>query len=339
MRILVATDAWRPQVNGVVHTLERLAESVEAEGSSIVFLTPDGFATAALPTYAEIRLAFATQAMVAKRIEAAKPDHVHIATEGPIGWATRRYCRKRRLPFTTSFHTKLPEYVEARIGLPSWISYMALRNFHEPAGAVMAPTEAIIGELKGRGFKRLALWSRGVDHARFFPRRTSFAFKRPMFLSVGRVAVEKNLEAFLRLDLPGSKIVVGDGPARAQLAAAYPDAQFLGAKFGDELADLYAAADVFVFPSKTDTFGNVMIEAMASGAPVAAFPDAAPADVIGRSGAGALDEDLRAACLAALAIPREKALARAKTFTWARSAKQFLENVRFARRERLPAAG
>ena len=337
MRILVATDAWRPQVNGVVHTLEQLSESVESEGSSIKLLTPDGFATAALPTYSEIRLAFATEALVGKRIEAAKPDHVHIATEGPIGWATRRYCRRRRLQFTTSFHTKLPEYIEARTGLPSWIAYEALRSFHDPAGAVMVPTETIIGELKGRGFKRLALWSRGVDHARFFPRKTYFAFKRPMFLVVGRVAVEKNLDAFLKLDLPGSKVVVGDGPSRANLATAYPEAHFLGAKFGVELAELYAAADVFVFPSKTDTFGNVMIEALASGTPVAAFPVAAPNDVIGQSGAGVLDEDLLAACIAALRVPRERARARALSFTWARSAKQFLENVRAVRAGRIPA--
>jgi len=335
MRILVATDAWRPQVNGVVHTLERLAESVEAEGSSIVFLPPDGFATAAMPTYSEIRLALVNEDLVGKRIEDAKPDHVHIATEGPIGWATRRYCRRRSMPFTTSFHTKLPEYIQARIGLPSWISYQALRVFHDPSGAVMVPTQAVIGELKGYGFKRLSLWSRGVDHARFFPRLNSFAFKRPMFLSVGRIAVEKNLEAFLKLDLPGSKVVVGDGPARAQLTASYPDAHFLGAKFGEELADLYAAADVFVFPSKTDTFGNVMIEALASGAPVAAFPVAAPIDVIAQSGAGALDDDLRAACIAALAIPRERARSHALSFTWARSAKQFLENVHAARAGRI----
>ena len=339
MRILIATDAWRPQVNGVVHTLERLAASVAEEGAEIVFLTPDGFASAPLPTYAEIRLAFAPQATVDRRIDAFKPDHVHIATEGPIGWAARRHCRRRALPFTTSFHTKLPEYIEARVGLPSWIAYLALRNFHSPARAVMAPTPSIIGELTGRGFKRLRLWSRGVDHQRFHPRHgAALPFSRPIFLAVGRIAVEKNLEAFLKLDLPGSKVVVGDGPSRAWLAAAYPNAHFLGAKFGAELAALYASADVFVFPSKTDTFGNVMIEALASGAPVAAFPVAAPSDVIGDSGAGALDQDLRAGCLAALRIPREQARQRSLSFTWRKSAQQFLENVRFARAGFGPAA-
>ena len=332
MRILIATDAWRPQVNGVVHTLERLAASVADEGDEIVFLTPDGFASAPLPTYQEIRLAFTTQREIGRRIEALKPDHVHIATEGPVGWATRRYCRKRNLPFTTSFHTKLPEYVEARTGLPAWISYLALRNFHAPARATMAPTRSIIGELTGRGFKRLALWSRGVDHGRFHPSHAApQPYKRPIFLAVGRVAVEKNLEAFLKLDLPGSKLVVGDGPALASLAAAYPDAHFLGAKFGAELAAIYASADAFVFPSLTDTFGNVMIEALASGSPVAAFPVAAPSDVIGESGAGALNADLRAACLQALTIPRERARAHSLSFTWKQSARQFLATIRLAR--------
>ncbi len=332
MRILIATDAWRPQVNGVVHTLERLAASVVDEGDEIVFLTPDGFASAPLPTYQEIRLAFTNQREIGRRIEALKPDHVHIATEGPVGWATRRYCRRHNWPFTTSFHTKLPEYLEARTGLPAWIAYLALRNFHAPARATMAPTGSIIRELAGRGFTRLALWSRGVDHERFHPSHAmALPFKRPIFLAVGRVAVEKNLEAFLKLDLPGSKLVVGDGPALASLAAAYPDAHFLGAKFGAELAAIYASADAFVFPSLTDTFGNVMIEALASGAPVAAFPVAAPSDVIGESGAGALNADLREACLQALTVPRERARAHSLSFTWKQSARQFLATIRSAR--------
>ena len=332
MRILIATDAWRPQVNGVVHTLERLAEAAALQGGEIVFLTPEGFASAPLPTYGEIRLAWARPCEVARRIAAAAPDHVHIATEGPVGWAVRRHCLRRALPFTTSFHTKLPEYVEARIGLPAWFTYLALRRFHAPALCVMAPTAGVISELRGRGFSRLRLWSRGVDSARFHPgRRGAPGVPGPVFLSVGRVAVEKNLGAFLKLDLPGSKVVVGDGPARAGLERAYPLARFLGAKSGDGLAAIYASADVFVFPSRTDTFGNVMIEALASGTPVAAFPVAAPLDVIGASGAGALNDDLRAACLAALDIPRGRARAHALGFTWAAAARQFLGNVREAR--------
>jgi len=328
MRILIATDAWRPQVNGVVHTLERMSAAARAQGVDIAFLTPEGFATIGLPTYPEIRLALAAWGTVAKRIERARADHIHIATEGPIGLAARRYCQRTRRPFTTSYHTRFPEYIAARTRIPQSWSYAALRRFHAPAAAVMAPTLSIRDDLTRRGFARVTVWSRGVDHTLFRPRAiNAFDLPRPIFLNVGRVAIEKNLEAFLGLNLPGSKVIVGDGPARASLAAKYPDAHFLGIRAGAALAECYASADVFVFPSRTDTFGIVMIEALASGLPVAAFPVPGPLDVIGDSGAGALDDDLTAACLAALNISHDQARGHSLRFTWEESARQFIGNI------------
>jgi glycosyltransferase involved in cell wall biosynthesis len=281
-----------------------------------------------LPTYPGIRLAFASAGAVGRRIDSAAATHVHIATEGPIGWAARGHCLKRGLSFTTSYHTRFPEYVRARLPVPLDWSYHYLRRFHAPAERILAPTPSMKTELERRGFCRVGLWTRGVDHELFRPRDSStLDLPRPIFLNVGRVAVEKNLQAFLSLDLPGSKVVVGDGPARASLQRKFPDAHFLGEKFGDELAEIFASADVFVFPSRTDTFGVVLIEALASGLPVAAYPVTGPLDVIDGSGAGALDGDLRRACLAALKIPRERAQARSLSFTWRESARQFVEHV------------
>lgn len=336
MRILVVTDAWRPQVNGVVHSLEAMARAAGELGAEVVFLTPDGFRTVGLPTYREIRLALAPPWAVARRMDDARAEHIHIATEGPLGLAARHICLARRTAFTTSYHTRFPEYLHARIGLPLNWSYAALRAFHNAAAGVMAATPRLADELFARGFQRPMIWSRGVDHELFRPRPSVLELPRPVFLYAGRLAVEKNLDAFLSLDLPGSKVVVGDGPARGALEAAYPDARFLGLKTGQALADLYASADVFVFPSLTDTFGIVLLEAMASGVPVAAFPVAGPLDVV-EPRAGVLSGDLRAACLAALAIPREAARAHALRFTWADSARQFLDNVRTARERRRSA--
>ena len=338
MRILVATDAWKPQVNGVVHTLQRMTAAASEFGATFEFLTPDGFTTAPLPTYPDIRVALATPWQVAARIDASGADHIHIATEGPIGWATRHVCRERKRLFTTSYHTRFPEYISARAHVPESWTYAALRHFHAPAAAVMAPTPSLRDALAGRGFQRVKVWTRGVDHGLFQP-RDGDAFPdlpRPIFLSVGRVAVEKNLEALLDLDLPGSVVVVGDGPARSGLQRKYPKAHFLGARFGEDLARCYASADVFVFPSRTDTFGIVLIEAMASGLPAAAFPVTGPLDVIGQSGAGALSNNLREACLAALEIPRERARAHALTFSWRESARQFLGHIADARGEGRP---
>jgi glycosyltransferase involved in cell wall biosynthesis len=331
MRIVVATDAWG-QTNGVVFAYQRIAEPLREFGATLGFVTPEGFRSAPLPTYPDIRMAFATSREVGRRIERQDATHVHIATEGPIGWAARRYCLRRGLRFTTSYHTRFPEYVAARLPVPLAWSYAYLRRFHAPAERILAPTPSMKQELERRGFANVALWTRGVDHGLFRPRETStLDLPRPIFLNVGRVAVEKNLSAFLSLDLPGSKVIVGDGPARRALQAAYPQTHFLGEKFGAELAQIFASADVFVFPSRTDTFGVVLIEALASGLPVAAYPVTGPLDVIADSGAGALDSDLRRACLAALDIPRERARARSLEFTWRESALQFVEHVAGAR--------
>ncbi len=335
MRILIATDAWRPQVNGVVSTLERMTLAAGEYGAEFDFLTPQDMWTAPLPTYPDIRLAITSLDKVSAQIEEADPDHIHIATEGPIGWLARRYCLKRRRIFTTSYHTRFPEYIKARVGVPEPWTYAGLRYFHAPSAAVMAPTPYIVADLARRGFTRVRLWTRGVDHTLFRPRsHPVLDLPRPIFLCVGRVAVEKNLEALLELDLPGSTVIVGDGPERGSLGRRYPRAHFLGAMQGEALAQVYASADVFVFPSRTDTFGIVMIEALASGLPVAAFPVAGPIDVVG-SGAGVLSEDLRAACLEALTIPRESAREYSLRYTWKESARQFLENIELSRPKRM----
>jgi glycosyltransferase involved in cell wall biosynthesis len=327
MRILVATDAWHPQVNGVVRTLTNMAEAAAAFGVEISFLTPQSFRTFAMPSYPDLRVALPYQAKIARLIAEARPDSIHIATEGPIGLLVRRYCRRHQLPFTTSFHTRFPEYISARLPIPeAWI-WTALRAFHGPSQAVMAATPALASELRARGFRNVVLWPRGVDAGQFHPRTVNLGLPRPVFLCVGRVAVEKNLEAFLDLDLPGTKVIVGDGPARAALARKYPQAVFLGARQGEALAEAYAGADVFVFPSKTDTFGLVLLEALASGLPVAAFPVTGPRDVIGAAPVGALNEDLRLACLAAVTISPQACLEFAARHTWEASARAFVENI------------
>jgi len=337
MKILIATDAWKPQVNGVVRSLESVAKALSEFGADIEFLTPQGFASIPLPTYGEIRLALANPRAVAKRLDGPSIDHIHIATEGPVGFAARHYCLRSNRSFTTSYHTRFPEYISARTRFPESITYALLRRFHNAGSGVMVSTASIANDLQNRGFQRLMHWSRGVDHSQFTPAKASVMdLPRPIFLYAGRLAPEKNVEAFLALDLPGSKVIVGDGPSRRALQASYPEAHFLGAKTSDALAVLYASADVFVFPSRTDTFGMVLLEALACGLPVAALPVPGPLDVIGASGAGVLDMDLRAACLKALDIPREKARAHALTFTWANSARQFLDNILLAKNSATP---
>lgn len=327
MRILVATDAWHPQVNGVVRTLAMTAEAVKALGAEVTFLTPQSFRTFALPSYPGLRLALQKPAKIARLIEDARSDSIHIATEGPIGLAVRRYCLKNTMPFTTSFYTRFPEYVSARLPVrESWI-WAALRRFHRGSSAVMVATPALGCELQARGFRNVVLWPRGVDTALFHPRDVDLGLPRPVFLCVGRVAVEKNLEAFLDLDLPGTKLIVGDGPARSHLMRSYPDAVFPGAQQGEELARSYAGADVFVFPSKTDTFGLVLLEALASGTPVAAFPVSGPRDVLGDAPVGALNDDLGLACRAALQISRADCLEFAARHTWEASARAFVEHM------------
>jgi 1,2-diacylglycerol 3-alpha-glucosyltransferase/glucuronosyltransferase len=331
MRILVATDAWHPQVNGVVRALTMMADAAKAFGVDVSFLTPQSFRTFAMPSYRDLRVALPRSAKIARLIAEARPDGIHIATEGPIGLLVRRYCRKQGLPFTTSFHTRFPEYVSARLPVPESWTWRALRAFHGPSVAVMAATPALVAELRMRGFRNVVLWPYGVDSSHFHPRPVDLGLTRPVFLSVGRVAVEKNLEAFLDLDLPGTKLIVGDGPARVALAKKYPQAVFLGARQGEELAEAYAAADVFVFPSKTDTFGLVLLEALASGLPVAAFPVTGPRDVIGTAPVGALNDDLRMACLSALTISPRACLEFAAEHTWEASARAFIDNITHVR--------
>jgi glycosyltransferase involved in cell wall biosynthesis len=327
MRILVATDAWHPQINGVVRSLSMMAEAARTFGVDVSFLSPQSFRTFAMPSYPDLRVAVPHPARIARLIVDARPDSIHIATEGPIGLLVRRYCRKQGLSFTTSFHTRFPEYISARLPVPeSWI-WAALRAFHRPSKAVMAATPALASELRMRGFRNVVLWPRGVDARQFHPRAVDLGLPRPVFLCVGRVAVEKNLEAFLDLDLPGTKVIVGDGPALIALARKYPQAVFLGARQGEALAEAYAAADVFVFPSKTDTFGLVLLEALASGLPVAAFPVTGPRDVIGSAPVGALNDDLRIACLSALHISPRACLAFAVEHTWEASARAFVDNI------------
>ncbi|MGE5516470.1 MAG: glycosyltransferase family 4 protein [Bacteroidota bacterium] len=345
MRILVVSDAWFPQVNGVVRTLDTLRAELEKAGHEVVFVTPDCFRSLPCPTYPEIRLALKPGRRLARLVEAAQPCAIHIATEGPLGWAARRYCLKRRVPFTTAYHTKFPEYIQARFRVPLPLSYAVMRRFHGKSSRVMVATQGIEDELLRRGFANIGRWSRGVDTDLFRPRPEArgdsgpFAgLPRPIFLYVGRVAVEKNIHAFLDLDLPGSKVVVGDGPLLELLRRQHPDVRFTGARFGEDLAVHYAAADVFVFPSRTDTFGLVLLEALAAGLPVAAYPVPGPLDVIGQSPAGVLSEDLRNAALAAQSISAQTARAHALTFSWSACTNQFLDNLRPFPPESLSAA-
>jgi glycosyltransferase involved in cell wall biosynthesis len=328
MRILIATDAWHPQVNGVVRTLTSLARSAAVLGAEIEFLTPDGFPSMGVPTYPGLRVALPNRQEIAARIEAALPDAIHIATEGPIGWSVRAYCRREKLAFTTSYTTRFPEYIAARsIVPPSW-SYAVLRHFHAAAAMTMVATGSLKQDLGARGFGRLGTWTRGVDTDFFTPDDAiDLDLPRPVFMTMGRVAVEKNLEAFLALNLPGSKVVIGDGPQRAELERRYPKARFLGEKTGRDLSRHLAAADVFVFPSLTDTFGVVQLEALACGTPVAAFPVTGPKDVIADHPIGALDANLRSACIRALGVSRELCRSFALERSWENSARQFIGNL------------
>jgi glycosyltransferase involved in cell wall biosynthesis len=339
MRILLMTDAWAPQVNGVVRTLQRVKSECEALGHKLEVISPDQFRSVPCPTYPEIRLAWRPGGRIGERIEAWHPDAIHIATEGPLGVAGRRQCLRRALPFTTSYHTRFPEYLNARFPVPLVVSYAAVRWFHRPSRAVMVATRSIRRDLEARGFANVVDWSRGVDTELFRPDlEPALELPRPVHLYVGRVAVEKNLEAFLSMPIAaGSKLVVGAGPQLAQLRAKYPEVHFSGARFGGDLARHYASGDVFVFPSLTDTFGLVLLEALASGLPLAAYPAPGPLDVIGESGCGMLDSDLARAAAQALEIPRARCREYALKFTWRRCAEQFLENLHPIKRD-LPLA-
>ena len=327
MRVLIATDAWHPQVNGVVRTYERLAHEAEKLGFELEFLAPSLFRTLPCPTYPEIRLSLVSSRGIARRIEAARPDFIHVATEGPIGLMARSYCRKMKRPFTTSYHTRFPKYVSARLPVPERWSYALQRRFHNGAAGTFVATQSLANDLAARGFERLMLWSRGVDTELFRPRPVRLFGEKPVFLYVGRIAVEKNIKAFLDLTLPGRKVLVGSGPQAAELERLYPDALFTGPKQGEDLALAYASADVFVFPSLTDTFGLVLLEALASGVPVAAYPASGPKDVLTDPAAGVLSGDLEQAALAALTLDRRAARAHALTFSWENSARQFIDNM------------
>jgi len=333
LKILLVTDAWTPQMNGVVRTLAMTIAALREKGHVVEVIAPsDGYWTMPLPTYPDIRLAPFAKADVERRIVKFGPEAVHIATEGPLGQAARALCLKWGMPFTTSYHTKFPEYIKARFPfIPLAWPYKFVREFHNSGGRTMVTTPSMVEFLDERDFTNLAPWARGVDTLQFHPDKR-FApddvyknLARPIFVNVGRVAVEKNIEAFLKLDLPGSKVIVGDGPQLAQLKKKYPDAYFFGAKFEKDLTRHFADADVFVFPSKTDTFGLVIIEAMATGTPVAAFPVTGPIDIIPKSKAGIVDEDLKKACLACLDLKREDAAKHAQNYSWENVSQTFFE--------------
>ena len=333
MRLLLVTDAWDPQINGVVVTLRNTIACLERWGHDVRVLSPEGFRTVPMPTYPEIPLAVLPGRGVARRFREVDPDAIHIATEGPLGIAARDYCVAEGLAFTSAYHTCFPEYVRPRFGVPLAWTYALLRRFHRPSSAVLVGTETIRGLLEQRGFRDVVDWSRGVDLELFHPRPERFhEYPGPVFTYVGRVAVEKNLPAFLRLDLPGTKLVVGDGPARAALQRRFPDAVFVGARTGVELASYYQRSDVFVFPSRTDTFGLVLLEAMACGTPVAAFPVRGPIDVVKDASAGILNEDLREAALMALGLDRAEVRRYAERYSWERSTHQFASHLVPARR-------
>ncbi len=336
MKVLIVTDAWRPQVNGVVRTLTTTQREMEAMGHQVDILSPLEFRTLPCPTYPDIRLSLLPGKRVDRRIREYAPHALHIATEGPLGLAARRYALSKGVPFTTAYHTRFPEYVQARFGVPLSWTYRFLRWFHGPSRAVMAPTKVVKADLEKFGFNNVVIWSRGVDLDIFRMQEINrLNSAPPIFLYVGRVAVEKNIEAFLKLDLPGSKWVAGDGPAMAGLRAKYPEVNYLGVLNQHELAEVYASADVFVFPSKTDTFGLVLLEAMACGLPVAAYPVTGPIDVLGDSNAGIMREDLREACLGALEIDRAAARAHAEKFSWRAATEQFIGHLQVSEQPEL----
>jgi glycosyltransferase involved in cell wall biosynthesis len=341
MRIAIVTDAWLPQVNGVVRTLGQTIREATAAGHEVSVVSPADFRTVPCPTYPEIRLALFPGRGIRRRLDELRPDAVHIATEGPLGLAARNWCVRRGWPFTTAYHTQFPEYVRARVPIPLRAGYAAVRWFHGRAARTLVTTPSMMRQLEARGFRNLALWGRGVDTDLFRPRGKDFLdLPRPVWLYIGRVAVEKGVEDFLKLDLPGTKLVVGDGPAAADLRARYPDAVYAGYRHGEELAAHIAASDVFVFPSRTDTFGLVLLEAMACGVPVAAYPVTGPIDVVRNGITGVLDEDLRAAAMAALDLDPAACRAQALQHSWETATRQFLASlaVTDAKLEPIPVA-
>lgn len=345
MKIALVTDAWEPQVNGVVTTLVELVREVGALGQEVEVIQPGQFRTRPCPGYPGIDLAVKPYAEVERRLDTFRPDAIHIATEGPLGWAARKYCLRNGLAFTTAFHTKFPDILKAALGVPLWLGYAFFRHFHRPSSGVMVPTQGVLRMLEQRGFRNLRGWTHGVDTTLFpyTPReegRPAAPFgldelPRPLLLFVGRVSYEKNIQAFLELKMPGSKVVCGVGPLEESLKARFPGVRWLGVLPRTELARVYAAADVFAFPSRSETFGLVMLESMATGTPVAAYPVSGPLEVLGdgsaRGQGGAMHEDLQNACYQALAISRHEARARALRFSWNEASRLFLGHLAAAR--------
>lgn len=334
-RIMIVTDAWHPQVNGVVTTLTKVVDELRVMGCELEIVSPnDGYRTVPLITYSEIRLALNARDDIEERFLIFRPDAVHIATEGTLGWDARAVCLKYKFPYTTSYHTQYPEYVHARFPwVPLWAGYRFMHAFHDKSGRIMVATPTMMERLLARNFKNVTAWSRGVDIELFNPAKRDIdngvykGLERPIWVNVGRVAVEKNIEKFLETDLPGTKVVVGDGPLREELIVKYPKAVFPGVKTGEELARYFACADVFVFPSLTDTFGLVLLEAMAAGTPVAAFPAPGPVDILPGTDAGICHEDLRTACLEALKLDRATARRVAEGYSWRACAEAFRRNL------------
>jgi len=340
VKIVIATDAWHPQVNGVVRSLQTTAERLRQRGHEVIIIEPGIFRTIPCPTYPEIRLALACGRPIAAVLDRTAPDRIHVSTEGPVGWATRGWCLKRGRPFTTAFHTRFPDYVSIRTGIPAEWVWKVMRRFHGSAERTFAATATLANELQAYGIRHTHIWPRGVDLDQFSPNvcphPALFKLPRPLLLNVGRVAVEKNIGAFLDCPVPGTKVVVGDGPALDRFKQQYPEVVFMGAMHGAELAACYAAADLFVFPSRTDTFGLVIIEALACGVPVAAYPVPGPLDIIGEDGRGvnggsrrigAVDEDLSQAIRRALTADRTAAVAEARRYSWDYCTDLFLDGL------------
>lgn len=316
MKLWIVTDAWQPQVNGVVRTLTQIRDGMQERGWRVEMIGPSG-PTMSCPSYPEIQLTLQPTQVIRRAMEQGLPDYIHIATEGPLGRAMRAICVQRRWNYTTSFHTRFPEYLKARFGIPRRWTYSYMRLFHNRSSCVLAPTASIRDELVERGFDTVRVWGRGVDTKLFHPsKRQPTNFRGPVLLYVGRLAIEKNIEAFLETPLTGTKLVVGDGPERDRLQRKFPDAVFLGAKFGEELATIYASSDVFVFPSLTDTFGLVNLEALSSGTPVAAFDAPGPRDIVGGTNAGRIGPDLKTSILEALKLKRDDCRALALNHSW-----------------------
>jgi glycosyltransferase involved in cell wall biosynthesis len=332
LKIVIATDAWKPQLNGVVRTLDTLGQILTGFGNDVLYITPNEFKSVPLPSYPEIRLSLMPNRKVAKMINEFQPDAIHIATEGPIGRAARRFCKRRGHPFTTSFHTRFAEYANERWKAPVSWGYAVLKDFHKDGDTMMVATPGLIEELRERGFSKMKLWTRGVDLEQFVPGDRSFLdqYERPIFLYVGRLAVEKSIEDLIELDLSGTKLIVGEGPQREELEDKYKDAVFVGPKYGDELTRYYQGADVFVFPSRTDTFGLVNVEALACGVPVAAYPVRGPLEILDGApdGCGAMNEDLRKACMDAWERRDPQACRQwAENFSWEAATRQFIANL------------